>query len=213
MSFHVERVASTLGEKLREAIEKKSLATTINQWDDEDNKQTLRDIPVINLTNDIMSSGSTSQDGFDLVTANPNHYTPKSLIHVLVSKGNKQSPTMQMVYALIRRGVYMRDADGRMFTMYADYRTAMKNTQAKNKAKQADTKHEFSDALPQTLAPKRKIVIINKRTGPTVETGGIAALKQEEQTTAPWNAGHLINTLTLMQGRELYLKLKEIFGG
>jgi len=202
-------MTSVLGEKLREAIEKKSLATTINQWDDEDNTQKIKDIPVIELNKETNATLSASEEAFDIVHKYRRTYTPRFLINMLVDKGHKESSTMQMVYALVRRGVFMRDDEGYLWTNYADYRAAMKDTQPKNKAKQN------TQTLSETLAPKRKIVIINKTTGHKLEVGGgagIAALKQDK-TTKPWNADDVVDSLSLTQGRTLYLKLKEIFGG
>lgn len=90
-----------------------------------------------------------------------------------------------------------------MFPLVNQYEPLKNAKQLRNKAIKESG---FSDA------PKRKIVIINKTTGHEITVGGIAALKQETNTAA-WSVDAVVDGLTLTQGRALYLKLKEIFGG
>lgn len=94
-----------------------------------------------------------------------------------------------------------------MFPLVNQYEPLKNAKQLRNKAiKEARYEQDFVDA------PKRKIVIINKTTGHEITVGGIAALKQETNTAA-WSVDAVVDGLTLTQGRALYLKLKEIFGG
>ena len=91
-------MTSVLGEKLREAIEKKNLATTINQWDDEDSgtKQNIKDIPVIELQDKTKSSNSfaitsnASRVTFDYVYNNAG-CTTAQVADVLETQGQKRS--------------------------------------------------------------------------------------------------------------------------
>jgi len=211
MSFHVERVASTLGEKLREAIEKKNLATTINQWDDEDSatKQNIKDIPVIELpkteskpkhTFGITSNASRAT--FEYVFNNAGS-TAFEVASTLEKQGQKFSTVTSLCYQMVKNGMFRKTSDGKLFPLVNHYEPLKNSKQLRNKAIKESG---FSDA------PKKKVVMITRRTGNTVETGGIAALKQET-TTKAWSVDAVVDGLTLTQGRALYLKLKEIFGG
>ena len=202
-------MTSVLGEKLREAIEKKSLAATISQWDDEDNKQTLKDIPVIELPKSETKrtafpiTTNASRVTFDYVYNNAGS-TAFEVASALEKQGQKFSTVTSLCYQMVKNGMFRKAAGGKLFPLVSEYEPLKSAKQLRNKAlKESGFTEE---------PPKRKIVIINKRTGHTIETGGIAALKQET-TTAPWSVDAVVDGLTLTQGRALYLKLKEIFGG
>jgi hypothetical protein len=206
---------TTLGEKLREAIEKKSLATTINQWDDEDSatKQNIKDIPVLELQDKTKSSNSfavttnASRVTFDYVF---NHAgsTVTEVATALEKQGQKVSTVTSLCYQMVKNGMFRKTSGGKLFPLVNQYEPLKNSKQLRNKAIKESG---FSDA------PKKKVVIITRRTGSTVDAGGIAALKQEEAPKRmdpyKWNADEYIEGLSVLQARELYLKLKEIFGG
>lgn len=206
------QATTTLGEKLREAIEKKSLATTINQWDDEDSKQTLKDIPVIELPkqdsgNRFGVTTNASRVTFDFVLQHSGRVTALQVADALEARGQKRGTVTSLCYQMVKNGFFRRDKDGVLTALVNKYEPLKNSATLRNKArKEAEKAAGFSDA------PKKKIVMINRRTGHTIETGGIAALKQET-TTAAWSVDAVVDGLTLTQGRALYLKLKEIFGG
>jgi hypothetical protein len=206
-------VTTTLGEKLREAIEKKGLATTINQWDDEDSgtKQNIKDIPVIELQdkakpkNSFGITSNASRVTFDYVF---NHAgsTAFEVASALEKQGQKFSTVTSLCYQMAKNGLFRKTSDGKLFPLVNQYEPIKNAKQLRNKA--------IKEGLG-VETPKRKIVILNKTTGQKLEVGGgagIAALKQDT-TTKPWNADDVLDSLSLTQGRALYLKLKEIFGG
>jgi hypothetical protein len=204
-------LGTTLGEKLREAIEKKGLATTINQWDDEDSatKQHIKDIPVIELPKTERKATfpittNASRVTFDYVY---NHAgsTAVEVASALEKQGQKFSTVTSLCYQMAKNGLFRKTSDGKLFPLVNQYEPIKNAKQLRKKA--------LKESLVE--APKRKIVIINKTTGHKLEVGGgagIAALKQDP-TTKPWNADDVLDSLSLTQGRALYLKLKEIFGG
>ena len=201
-------MTSVLGEKLREAIEKKSLAQTISQWDDEDNKQTLKDIPVIELPKTkrvaFPITSNASRATFDYVF---NHAgsTTAEVAEALVKQGQKQGSILSLCSQMVRNGLFIRDASGKLFPLVNKYEP-MKN--AKKLREEEAAAKEVKVEEPKA----KKVVLIKRRT-----EGGIAALAQEEapkrQDPYKWNADEVVEGLSVLQARELYLKLKEIFGG
>ena len=205
-------VTTTLGEALREAIEKKSLATTIKQWDDEDGgtKQNIKDIPVIDLQDKTKSSNAfavttnASRVTFDYVL-NHSGSTVMEVATALEKQGQKFSTVTSLCYQMVKNGLFRKNSDGELFALVHSYEPIKNAKQLRNKARKEGVVAE---------APKRKIVIINKNTGHKLEVGGgagIAALKQEQKPVL--SVDELVESLSLTQGRALYLKLKEIFGG
>lgn len=200
-------MTSVLGEKLREAIEKKSLAITINQWDDEDSntKQHVKDMPVINLNNTIHPpvhkdtkfkvTNNASRATFDYVFNRAGKGNVQEVAAALSAQGQKESTVASLCYQMLKNGMFTKDAHGKLFPATKEYRPV----------KEAKEKRE--------AYAKRKVVMIKRRTA----TEGIAALKQEEAPKRydayKWNADEYIEGLSVLQARELYLKLKEIFGG
>lgn len=112
-------MTSVLGEKLREAIEKKNLATTINQWDDEDSgtKQNIKDIPVIELPktesttkNTFGITSNASRVTFDYVYNNAG-CTTAQVADVLETQGQKRSTVTSLCYQMVKNGM-LRKAQG-----------------------------------------------------------------------------------------------------
>ena len=197
---------ATLGEALREAIEKKGLANTINQWDDEDSatKQNIKYIPVIELpkpaNNSFPITTNASRVTFDYVF---NHAgsTVTEVASTLEKQGQKFSTVTSLCYQMVKNGMFRKTSDGKLFPLVNKYEPLKNAKQLRNKAIKESG---FSDA------PPKKVVLIKRRTNEGA--AGIAALKQETNTVA-WSVDAVVDGLTLTQGRALYLKLKEIFGG
>ena len=206
-------MTSVLGEKLREALEKKSiesensvLATTLKHWDDEDNTgQHLKDTPVRTVVVPVTKEKSNaSRITFDFVRDNSGMYTVFEIANMLEAQGQKKSTVLSLLYQMLRSGSMRKTDRERISTVTAEY-TPIKNTTYARKVEQKKTQQ----------TPPRVITLVNTKTGHKTEVGagkGIAALKQET-TSAPWSADEYIAGLGVLQARELYLKLKEIFGG
>lgn len=206
---------TTLGEKLREAIEKKSLATTIKQWDDEDNnmKQNVKDIPVINLNskpaaekNLFHITTNSSRETFDFILNNHSVYTVQGVALNLSRKGHKEGTVASLCYQMLKQGMIAKTEDDKV---YATIREFVPIKAAKTLRNEAARKAE------QAVKTTAKKVVVIKRRNANVEAG-IAALQEKADVHVKkqqWNADEVVAGLSVLQARELYLKLKEIFGG
>lgn len=210
--------ATTLGEKLREALEKKALATTINQWDDEDTTQTkqhVKDIPVIKLDNtkpkdkNLFSiTTNSSRVTFDYIYNNMGKYNVQEVASHLSKQGHKEGTVASLCYQMLKQDMLLKNADGKLYTTLTAF---VPIKAAKTLRNEAARKAE------QEVKTTAKKVVVIKRRNANEGAAGIAALKQEEvgkrHDPYKWNADEVVAGLSVLQARELYLKLKEIFGG
>ena len=200
---------TTLGEKLREALDK----GTLDAWDkhEEQIRQPQKEKQVkdtkIRVTNNVM------RVTFDEVEHTPN-MSVNDYVEALEARGFKKSSVTSVLYQLARVGQLKRAEDGTLSAAQAQY-TPLKGPARKKKPK------------PD---PKRKIVVVT-RGKPVQKAQGIAALKADtavkaEPMVEKFDMGsfkhhspiafipsRIVDNLSVLHSRELYDYLRKIFGG
>lgn len=224
---------TTLGEKLREAIDKKVheevIKRTLNAWDTHEDqirkpqqeKQMANPNPVVNVAPNKKGFGVSNnvvRVTFETIRDNPHHTAPE-YVEMLGKKGFKASSTSSLIYQLIRTHQVHRDDEKRLSVTSDEYTPISYKTQKQLRNKEA--------IEPPTQQDKRKVVIVKRRT--TEDTvQGIAALKadtglQNEEKFdmgtfkhhAPraFHPSAIVDNLSVLHARELYDYLKKIFTG
>lgn len=192
---------TTLGEKLREALDK----GTLDAWDrhEEQIRKPQKEKQVntkVRIVNNVM------RETFNEVKHTPNMQI-NDYIESLLARGFKKSSVTSVLYQLLRVGQLKRAEDGSVSATQAEYSPL--------KAKRVKKKPE----------PRRKIVVVTRGKPKTAQ--GIAALKAdtgmkaEVELLIPPSApvhrafipSQIVDQLTVLHARELYDYLKKIFGG
>jgi len=192
---------TTLGEKLREALDK----GTLDAWDrhEEQIRKPQKEKQVntkVRIVNNVM------RETFNEVKHTPNMQI-NDYIESLMSRGFKKSSVTSVLYQLLRVGQLKRAEDGSVSVTQAEY-APLNNKRAKRKPE-----------------PRRKIVVVTR--GKPKPAQGIAALKAdtgmkaEVELLIPPSApvhrafipSQIVDQLTVLHARELYDYLKKIFGG
>lgn len=191
-----------------------TLAVTLKQWEDEDNK-TLQSTQPQPQSKDTMQTTETittkqphrfqekngvTRATFEFVRDNPG-LKAKDIVDALLKRGYKTNSTDSLIYQMLRVGLMTRDVHGGFHAVGSEYK-------AYNLAKRAQ-------AAKAAKAGRK----------PTKKSAGIAALtvdtgaNQEAQApvsivlTRNWTAEGVVNKLTVVQARQLFDLLKEIFKG
>lgn len=214
---------TTLGEKLREALDKRSvITTTLNAWDAHEDqirkpqqeKQMANPNPVVHTDGrkGFSPSNNVMRATFDAVKNAPK-MTHQEYVEMLQCSGYKQSSTSAVLYQLLRAGQIAKDANGGL-SVTQDAYTPIKQPKKK------ESRVIVVDKAPE---PKpRQIVIVKK---PREKSEGIAALTPdtvvkadgEYKLHAPalkaFHPSAIVDNLSVLHARELYDYLKKIFGG
>ena len=213
---------TTLGEKLREAIEKKQIQSTLNAWDKHEDeirkpqtqeKQMANPNPIVNIEGrkGFAPTNNVVRATFDAVKNAPKMQI-NEYVQMLELNGFKPSSTGAVLYQLMRAGQVVRDSAGQLSVTQDEY-TPMKPPKKKQ------PRAIVVDKAPQD---KPRQIVIVKRKAKDAEQG-IAALKADtvvkadgEYTLTKPRAFHpsaVVDNLSVLHARELYDYLKKIFGG
>ena len=186
---------------LKTALQSAFLKNEINQWDQEENqrmnhKQTISPKTgkaVFGITNNV------ARECFASVKNNPG-LTPTQHNALLTKRGFKESSTTSILSQLVRQGQVRKDEDRRLFTTVSEYQP-LKTT--------------------KKVQPKRKVVVVKKKEiGNTHQpsSAGIGELLRAKLDAGTvdkpvWSPENVVNTLNVIQARQLYDYLKNVFGG
>lgn len=201
-----------------------ALTQTLNAWE-EDDKQTQTEKPVATGKQNVFEvTSNVTRATFNYVRDNPNKTAAQ--IKTALKEYNSGS-----ILSLLTQFVYQeqltRDDQGRYKAIVAEYRPLMsrakwdkdhgierEETPAEKRAKRKIEKlKKAMKATKQNLADKGLPTVLAKGSG-------IGALprKQKEEITSilisrGWTAQGVVDKLTVVQARQLYDLLKQIFGG
>jgi len=185
---------------------KSELSKVINSWEaptqaaskpEPTPKKEAEDKPYFTVTNNVCRAT------FECILDNPGK--TRTEIGVMLEKdGFKRSSTTSLMGQMVKQGLVL-DSHGLMYANSMEYKP-LKSAKvwANYVAKQA------------AEAPKRKrIEIVNKRTGEVITTGGTIAASTlpMPQINSTWDADVMLNSLSIVQARALYDSLRKIFGG
>lgn len=224
---------TTLGEKLREAIEKKQVQATLNAWDKHEDQirkpqtqeqQMANPNPVINHAQDKPHFGVSNnimRTTFDHIKNNNSLFTSDH-IRLLVKQGFKENSVTAVIYQLIRAGQVARDANG-WLSVTQDAYTPIKVAQKSVKvAEQQDQRRKKVTPIKRR-EPSEGIAALNPDTGdnnlPNVEKFDMGKFTHHAPVQRPvsssfgFHPSAIVDQLPVLHARELYDYLKKIFGG
>lgn len=204
---------------LKTALEnskREALNKTLNAWE-QDEKETQTEKPVATGKQNLFEiTNNVTRATFEYVRDNP-RCTKEDVLKALSQYNESSVGSLLGQFVLQERIV--RDADGRYSTIVKEYRPLV--TRARwYKLKGIDPRPYNSKKKDK----KQKLVVIKRRTVEDVEAAraasGIETLAVAEakkygsfKQHKPWSPDEVVNTLNVMQARQLYDYLKNVFGG
>ena len=196
-----------------------ALKSTINEWADDDKPVTQTQPkekampnpnPTVNFAHITPSkvrfvpTVGVSEAVFTYVRDNPGK-SRDEITKALLAKGFKKSSVQSLVGQFLRSDYFIKDANDKIHTAIPAYKPLPSTAKQIRyfKAKQMALKKR---------APKTITLVTKKPKAEKAEGAGIAALPLPLPVNK-FEPGALIDSLSVMQARELYDMLKKIFGG
>ena len=142
--------------------------------------------------------------------------TRKDVVAALTKQGYKESSVNAVISQLTRSKQVHKNFDSGLHARNPEY-TPIKQ----KKRKPEHPKAQISQELADKIQARRKIVVM-KRKKPETKSDGIAALKtgtsvgellREKLDPTLWKPESVVNNLNVVQARQLYDYLKNLFGG
>ena len=191
-----------------------ALKSTINSWAEDDkpvSQNTLKEKtmanpnPIVNIAKQpngrvlFAPTVGVTRAVFDMVHNHPSPGIPRQqLIDSLVAKGFKKSSVGSLVTQNILGQVFKIDGHNRLTTAVKEY-TSPPNAKKREALRQSKPIKATKPAAPKASEPK---------------TAGIAALKVDTGVLGVkvFDPKEFLNTLSIIQARELYDALRKVFG-
>lgn len=206
-----EKAMPDLNTALRNALDnskRQALAQTLDAWD-KDEKETQLEKPVttntiaMTSTQKFTSCGNASKDAFNYVLINPG-CNSKQVAQALPM--HNPTSIKSLLTQFVVQGYIRLDTYGMLFPKLKEYKPLM----ARNKWNKL---HAPAPEVKPEVTTARKVVVIKRRTAQDVAAAqaneGIAGL-----VAAPtWTPEEAMAKLNVIQARQLYDFLKNLFGG
>lgn len=204
---------------LKTALEKgrrEYLSKTLDAWE-QDEKETQLEKPVATGKQNLFEvTNNVTRATFEYVRDNP-RCTKEDVLKAL-SQYNESSVGSLLAQFVLQERI-VRDAEGRYTTIVYDYKPLMTRSKW--------YKHKGIEPRSYNSKKKekgKKVIVIKRRTVEDVEAAraasGIETLAVAEAKSVgrfkqykPWSPDEIVNTLNVMQARQLYDYLKNVFGG
>lgn len=201
---------------LRTALEnskREALNNTLKAWE-QDEKETQLEKPMTTKKASLFEvTNNVSRETFNFVRDNPG-CNMAQIKQALSVKGFNVGSVGSLLTQFVFQKHIHRDADGRHTVISKEYTPLMSRS-----------KWEKIHGLDNTEKRKARMVkklqkVIDAKQKQDAHTAGIGALTVQEQRevasvvlTRNWTAQGVVDKLTVMQARQLYDLLKQIFGG
>lgn len=159
----------------------------LNAWA-KDEEQTIKE-KTMKTQHRFKTTNNASRETFNFIKHNPN-LTSQEVVGHLERKGFKRSSTTALCNQMIRGGLVAKDSRGGLRVLADDYRPLKIKVIKKQKTK--ETKEEVAGLAalaPQDKAPAASVLTRN------------------------FDPSDIVDKLSVMQARQLYDLLKQIFGG
>ena len=180
-----------------------ALKNTLNQWEKDDMQTTnySRGNKAFSVTNNV------TRATFDFVKANPN-LTASEICAEMTKRGYKDSSVGSLIAQFAKQGLAERDDRGRYLVIVKEY-TPLK------------AKKKTLKIVPKPTVEER----VKRKYERREDTAGIAALRSDTTDELPKQRSFLtslvrtkspediLKDMTVYQARELYVHLKQMFGG
>jgi hypothetical protein len=181
---------------------KTALSTVLSAWEKDEQKQINQEktmnTPLFKPTNNV------TRETFNYIKNNPNKTTPE-VCKALVQRGFKESSVHSICAQLSKQGQVVKDGyTKRMVAIGAEYKPLK------------------SASAFKTIKEGKPTVKVVKRREPVQDAGlaSIAPVQEKVDTSRStivlnrnWTARGVVDKLSVVQARELYDLLKQIFGG
>lgn len=157
-------------------------------------------------------SNNVMRSTFDYIKANPAK-TRKDVLEALTSQGFKESSVGAVISQLMSSKQVHKNFDGGLHARSTEYKPIKQKPRA--------SKVQIKQELKEKIQERRKIVVM-KRKKSEPASDGIAALKtstsvgellREKLDPTLWKPESVVNNLNVVQARQLYDYLKNLFGG
>jgi len=181
---------------------KTALTNVLNQWEQDEKKQITKQQEKPMGKQLFRTTNNVTRETFNYIKANPNKTTPE-VCEALEKRGFKESSVNSICAQLSKQGQVVKDGyTKRMVAVGNEYQPLKSASKFK--------------ALNE---PKTTLKVVKRREAP--QDAGIAAIAPKEPDTSRttlvlsrnWTAQGVVDKLSVMQARELYDLLKQIFGG
>jgi hypothetical protein len=214
---------ATIGEQLREkldaAAKREALNNTLNEWDQDEQKQIKGEIMTTTQHHLFQPTNNASRDTFNYVRDNPGLRV--SEIKAGLSQ-HKESTVTTLVYQMVLAGLLRKDATGGFYSIVPEFVPFNINKVRREKKKEQQAAQQKANAkLPKPVVHlKRKANGGGFEVTPNANGAGIGALpvKAEPQVKytfkehAAWKPEDTVDTLTLMQAKAVHAYLQKLFG-
>ena len=191
---------------------KTALSAILPEWEEDQQRiDQEKHMPPKNTKHLFKPTTNVTRETYEFVRANPG-LTQTQVAEGLVKRGFKEMSVTSLCSQFVRQGMFARDPHTRGMQAVGAYTPLKSGKHRKN--------------MPTLRPEKRETVSVMKRKyTKKPEPQGIAALTapevKEEAPRAPasliisrnWTAQGVVDKLSVMQARQLYDLLKQIFGG
>jgi len=178
------------------------LRAALNQWEKEE-KAAPAPAPV--KTYPFQVSNNLNRAAFNEIRDNPG--TRKQINDALVSKGYKLGSVSAVIGQMLRQGVAQKDDEGVLHVTVSEY------VPLKSHKTLTNMKKKQKQIVVDVRKKKVEVVVKEERRPVSSPSVGIAALSPAPapMPTKPWSVYGLLETLSILQARDLYDELKKIF--
>ena len=181
---------------------KTALSTILSAWEKDEQKQITQQQEKPMGKQLFRTTNNVTRETFNYIKANPNKTTPE-VCEALEKLGFKESSVNSICAQLSKQGQVVKDG-------YTKRMVAVGNEYQPLKS---------ASAFKALNAPKPALKVVKRREAP--QDAGLASIAPKEPDTSRttlvlsrnWTAQGVVDKLSVMQARELYDLLKQIFGG
>ena len=219
------RVAKTIGEQLREKLDaaskREALNSTLDEWDQDEQKQIKGEVMTAQPKHLFGVTNNASRETFYFIKDNPN-LGIADIKAGMAAKGFKESTVSSLAYQMVVAGLCAKSNIDHTFIAIAD---EFKPFNVNKLRKEAKLKQLAEDRAKIAAFGKRdegkKVVMITRRKEepapePHADVAGIGALpvKAEPQVTytLKWRPEDTVDQLTLVQAKAVHAYLQKVFG-
>lgn len=216
------KLAKTIGEQLREKLDaaskREALNSTLNEWDQDEQKQIKGESMETTHKHLFQPTNNASRDTFNYVRDNPGLRV--SEIKAGLSQ-HKESTVTTLVYQMVLAGLLRKDATGGFYSIVPEFVPFNINKVRREKQKEQQAAQQKANAkLPKPVVHlKRKANGGGFEVTPNANGAGIGALPVNTETPqykfkehAAWKPEDTVDLLTLQQAKAVHAYLQKLFG-
>jgi hypothetical protein len=220
------RLAKTIGEQLREKLDaaskREALNNTLNEWDQDEQKQIKGEDMTAQPKHLFGVTNNASRETFYFIKDNPNLGIAE-IKAGMMAKGFKESTVSSLAYQMVVAGLCAKNNIDHTFIAIADEFKPFNINKLRRELKlkkQAEDKAKVE--MLNNAREGKKVVQLKRKQGGgfevdrSADVAGIGALavKAEPQVTytLKWKPEDTVDQLTLVQAKAVHAYLQQVFG-